>query len=110
VVANMSMSLDGFIEDASGGVDALFGWYAGGAEVVAMPGDDREFRTSPASADHIRATIAATGALVCGRRLFDLTRAWGGRHPAGVSVFVVTHRVPDNWAHPDAPFTSSPTG
>lgn len=75
-----------------------------------MPGDDREFRTSQVSADHMRATIAATGVLVCGRRLFDLTRAWGGRHPAGVSVFVVTHRVPDNWAHPDAPFTSSPTG
>jgi len=42
---------------------------------------------------------------VCGRRLFDLTQGWGGHHPAGVPVFVVTHRVPDDWPHPDAPFT-----
>ncbi|MEV6945636.1 dihydrofolate reductase family protein [Streptomyces sp. NPDC051172] len=40
-----------------------------------------------------------------GRRLFDVTRGWDGRHPFGVPVYVVTHRAPADWAHPEAPFT-----
>lgn len=104
-VANMSMSLDGYIEDSSGGVNEVFAWLSSGDDAVAVPGDEREFRTAPASAEYLREAFAATGALVCGRRLFDLTHGWSGRHPAGVPVFVVTHRPPDDWAHPDAPFT-----
>lgn len=105
VVANMSMSLDGFVEDRDGGIGELFAWYSGGDRAVEMPGDSREFRISEASAEQLREAVLATGALVCGRKLFDLTRGWGGRHPAGVPVFVVTHRPPDDWAYPDAPFT-----
>jgi dihydrofolate reductase len=105
VVANMSMSLDGFIEDADGVVGELFTWYGAGDQVVEMPGDARQFRLSRSSADRLRDVVSSTGALVCGRRLFDLTQGWGGRHPAGVPVFVVTHRPPSDWAHPEAPFT-----
>lgn len=105
VVANMSMSLDGFIEDAAGSVEQLFGWFGAGEESVTMPGDDREFRMSSASAEHYRASVAGTGALVCGRRLFDLAQGWGGQHPAGVPVFVVTHQPPPDWPDPEAPFT-----
>lgn len=106
VVANMSMSLDGYIEDASGGVEHLFSWlYGSGEEVVAVPGDERKFRTSEASAEQLREGFAKTGALVTGRRLFDLTHGWSGRHPVGAPVFVVTHQAPDDWAYPDAPFT-----
>jgi dihydrofolate reductase len=105
VVANMSMSLDGFVEAPDGSVDALFGWYSRGEHVITMPGDEREFRTSNASATYLRAAVARTGALLCGRRLFDLTGGWGGRHPVGVPVFVLTHAAPNDWARPDAPFT-----
>ena len=105
VVANMSMSLDGFIEDADGGVGEVFAWLGAGDTAVPAPGDGREFRVSRASADHMTASWAGTGALVCGRRLFDLTRGWGGRHPVGCPVFVVTHGAPEDWAHPEAPFT-----
>lgn len=105
VVANMSMSLDGFVEDSNGGVEQVFGWLGSGDEAVAAPGDEREFRTSPASAEYLRKGFAGTGALVCGRRLFDLTQGWRGRHPAGVSVFVVTHQAPEAWPYPDAPCT-----
>jgi dihydrofolate reductase len=48
--------------------------------------------------------------LIAGRRLFDLAQGWGGRHPLDVAVFVVTHRAPDNWVHPDASFTSVTDG
>jgi hypothetical protein len=30
VISNMSMSLDGFIEDANGSVEKLFEWYTAG--------------------------------------------------------------------------------
>ena len=81
VVANMSMSLDGFIEDSRGGVAEVFAWTTSGPVASTMPGDDREFRTSSASAEHLRRSVTGTGALVCGRRLLDLAQGWGGRHP-----------------------------
>lgn len=111
VVANMSMSLDGYVEDVDGGVSEVFEWMSGGEHEVEIPGAEGEFRTSaPASAKHFQDAVARTGALVCGRRLFDLTHGWGGRHPAGCPVFVVTHRVPEEWPHPDAPIRmSAPT-
>lgn len=106
VVANMAMSLDGYIEDAEARVDQVLAWlYGSGEAVVTAPGDECEFRTSQASAEHLREAFGGTGALVTGRRLFDLTRGWSGRHPVGAPVFVVTHQPPDNWAYPDAPFT-----
>jgi dihydrofolate reductase len=105
VVANMSMSLDGFIEGPGGDVGALFAWCGAGAEVTRAPGGGPEFRTSSASAELLREAWAGLGALVCGRRLFDLTHGWGGRHPVDVPVFVVTHRPPGHWDHPEAPFT-----
>ncbi len=46
------------------------------------------------------------GALVIGRRLFDLTNGWDGKPAAGEHVFVVTHQPPTDWEHVDAaPFT-----
>jgi dihydrofolate reductase len=105
VVANMSMSLDGFIADPSDGVDQLFGWYGNGDVAVPTPNGQFAFRTSEASAAHLREAFDRIGALVCGRRLFDHTQGWGGSHPIGVPVFVVTHRVPDGWPRDDAPFT-----
>lgn len=106
VVANMSMSVDGFIEDRHGDANQhLFAWYASGQRSSTMPGDGRQFRTSDASADLRREVMAGLGALVGGRTLFDLTSGWGGRHPTGVPVFVVTHEQPAAWRYPDAPFT-----
>ena len=105
VVADMSMSLDGFIADPSDGVDRLFGWYGNGDVEVPTARPDFTFRTSEASAQHLRAALSEVGALVCGRRLFDISGGWGGKHPMGVPVVVVTHSVPDGWPRDDAPFT-----
>lgn len=105
VVANMSMSLDGFIADPQDGVEHLFGWYGNGTVETPTADPRWSFRTSQASADRLRQGLAGIGALVGGRRLFDLTQGWGGSHPMGVPVFVVTHSVPGDWDHPEAPFT-----
>jgi dihydrofolate reductase len=100
-----TMSLDGFIADPSDGVGPLFDWYDNG-EVAIAPGDpERTFHVSRASAEYMRESWSTIGAVVIGRRLFDLTNGWNGRPAAGDAVFVVTHEPPTDWAFPDAPFT-----
>lgn len=54
-------------------------------------------RLTEVSAAHLREIGSMSGAIVCGRKLWDLTNAWGGRHPMGVPVVVLTHGVPDGW-------------
>jgi len=107
VEAHMTMSLDGFIADPSDGVGPLFDWYNAGGVTVPSADPRWTFHVDELSAGFLRDMLAANGALVCGRRLFDVTDGWGGRHPTGVPVFVVTHRPADEWRqrHPEAPFT-----
>src|SRR5215210_8177212 len=62
-------------------------------------------KVSPLSAEVLRETRRTTGALVTGRRTFDLTSGWGGRHPLDVPVFVLTHTVPQEWLYEGSPFT-----
>jgi dihydrofolate reductase len=62
------------------------------------------FRVLPQSAELLRETRTTTGVLVTGRRLFDLTHGWGGGHPLGVPIFVLTHTVPQEWAYEGSPF------
>ncbi|HEX4725162.1 MAG TPA: hypothetical protein VH333_21815 [Pseudonocardiaceae bacterium] len=35
------------------------------------------------------------------RHLFDITQGWGGTHPLGVPVVVVTHEPSVDWPHTD---------
>lgn len=107
VIANMSMSLDGFVEDRRGSVRDLFAWYTAGGETTTMPGDERKFRTSEASAATLRDAIATTGAILCGRKLFDLTNGWNGHHPVGAPIVCVTHHTPADWPHPGVTFVST---
>jgi dihydrofolate reductase len=101
VIANMSMSLDGFIADPSDGIDQLFGWMGNGDVEVPTAVEWATFRMSQASADYMREALTGVGALIAGRHLFDITQGWGGTHPLGVPVFVVTHEAPADWPHTD---------
>ncbi|MEW1588674.1 dihydrofolate reductase family protein [Micromonospora vinacea] len=99
VTTGATMSLDGYIADAShGGFEYLFQWYENGDVETPTADPELTFRTSAVSALHLRALTERTGALVVGRRLFDITGGWGGRHPLDVPVVVVTHSVPEGWA------------
>jgi dihydrofolate reductase len=101
VIANMSMSLDGFIADPADGIDQLFGWMGNGDVEVPTAVDWATFRVSPASAEYMRNALSSVGALIAGRHLFDITHGWGGTHPVGAPVFVVTHEPPADWPHTD---------
>jgi dihydrofolate reductase len=49
----------------------------------------------------MRDALTGAGALITGRHLFDITHGWGGTHPLGVPVFVLTHEPPTDWPHTD---------
>ena len=89
VVADMSMSLDGFVADANDSVDLVFSWYS-----------KPQPETNPEQAPAERGA-AGLKVIVAGRRTFDSANGWGGRHPTGVPVLVVTHSTPDGWPRPE---------
>lgn len=96
VVSHLTMSLDGFIADPHDGVAELFGWYEAGPVTVPSADERWSFKVDERSAQVLRETLTATGALVCGRRLFDHTSGWADRHPVGAPVVVVTHHRPQD--------------
>ena len=82
-------SLDGFIAGPNDGAEApmgeggdrLLAWYFGGDTEYRLPGTEMVFKVAPETAKYLRETSTTTGALVTGRRTFDLTHGWGGGHP-----------------------------
>lgn len=105
VVANMSMSLDGFVADASDGVGHVFAWQNAGTVPIRLPDGSEAARVSEASARHLSETFAQARVLVVGRRTFDLSKAWQGNPPLGLPTVVVTHQAPDEWKNDGKPFT-----
>lgn len=107
VGTGFSMSLDGFIAGPNDDVQRLFAWMSqGDTDYTMTSGEhDIEFKVSPQSLDMFEDAKSANGALVTGRRLFDITGGWGGKHPLDVPIVVVTHSVPPEWANADSPFT-----
>jgi dihydrofolate reductase len=96
IFTHMTMSLDGFIADPDDGIDDLFDWYGAGDVVVPSANESISLTVDEASAGVLRDLTGNVGALVSGRRLFDLTDGWGDNHPVGAPVVVVTHRTPEN--------------
>ena len=81
VIADMSMSLDGFVAGPDDQPGPVFGWYE--KEQPAWPGGAPEG--------------TGVGVIVYGRRTFEVANGWGGNHPIGVPVIVVTHELPGGW-------------
>jgi dihydrofolate reductase len=96
VVLDMSMSLDGFITGPDDGPDhglgvggeRLHAWLPeGGAETSSYRPDDESGAT-------VFDELMDTGAVITGRRTFDIAGGWSGDHHDGVPVFVLTHDAP----------------
>jgi dihydrofolate reductase len=103
VVAIMSMSLDGYVADLNDGVAEVFDWYftSGDVEIHTGGSDPMTFKVSEPSAEHIRDLTSGLGAVLTGRRTFDVAQGWGGNHAWG-PAFVLTHHIPAGWPRPDS--------
>jgi dihydrofolate reductase len=110
VVAGLTMSVDGYIANTDDSVGHLFDWYDSGELELRWPGNDMVSHLTPQSAEYLQHAINGAGALVVGRRVYDYTHGWGGNHPVGVPLFLVTHDPPEKWPRPDAPFTAVADG
>jgi dihydrofolate reductase len=113
VTSGLTMSLDGFIAGPNDGPEhplgengmRLFDWYESGDNEYEMPSGGMTFKVSPQSAEMLNRAFYSIGAIVTGRRTFDITNGWGGRHPLDVPMVVLTHTVPDGWDYEGSPFT-----
>ena len=103
IVAIMSMSLDGYVADGDDGVAEVFDWYSTSGDVEIQTGgsDPMTFKMSGPSAEHFAALTSELGAVLTGRRTFDVAQGWGGNHAWG-PAFVLTHHIPDGWPRPDS--------
>jgi dihydrofolate reductase len=121
VIVALSMSLDGFIAGANDGRDQglgrggmrLFDWYFNGdtpirhyqaaaSRGVPVP----PFKLSSSSAQVFEELIESGGAVVTGRRTYDIAGAWGGNGPLpGLPLFVLTHHVPEHVPHGESRYT-----
>jgi dihydrofolate reductase len=90
VVINMSMSLDGFITEPNEAVGNPLGDDPGRLHDWMF---DAKTETDAAILDEI---YASTGAVLIGKRMFDVGfKPWGDPPPFGMPVFVVTHEARD---------------
>lgn len=99
VMVDLSVSLDGFIagtDDGPGlplgrGGEHLFTWMSAGPESNRV-----EHRLTPPDASKVVVDewMTGSGAIISGRRTFDIANGWKEGHPIDVPIFVVTHKVP----------------
>jgi dihydrofolate reductase len=121
VIVALTMSLDGFIAGSNDGPEQglgeggmrLFDWYFGGdtpirqyqaaaSRGVSVP----PFKLAQRSAAVFEELIASGGAVVTGRRTYDIAGAWGGNGPLpGLPLFVLTHRVPEHVPRGESHYT-----
>jgi dihydrofolate reductase len=103
VKAQMAMSLDGFIADPEDRCDELFGFYMSGDVPLRLAEGYPEMHVSRQTAELMQRETETTGAMVVGRRLYDMTNGWGG-HPGGdVPMVVLTHDAPEDWPRDGVP-------
>jgi dihydrofolate reductase len=111
VVTAHSTSLDGCIAGADDspeqplgvGGGRLFTWFSDGDTPSRYyPG----FKMSAVSAAFFDEGVSRVGAVISGRRTYDISGAWGGSGPMpGIPLFVLTHHVPDTVPAGDPPYT-----
>jgi dihydrofolate reductase len=85
VLLDMTVSLDGYVSGPGDEVGRLHRWvFAGGDESAGFSDENRKVQKD-----------ADIGAVIAGRRTFDLASGWGGRPPIDVPWVVPSHDVPE---------------
>jgi dihydrofolate reductase len=103
IILDITMSLDGFIAGPDDHGKPLHHWLFSGD----TPGAYNDFfKLSKKSAKVFDNFIKTTGAIVAGRRTYDITGGWGGNHPfPGVPVFVLSSHPPEKVPEGSTAFT-----
>ncbi len=103
VVLDITMSIDGFIAGLNDDVkQSLHGWLFNGNTPCAY---SDFFHLSKKSAKVFDDLIKNTGAIIAGKRTYDITGGWGGSHPfPNVPMFIVTHDIPKYVPKGSTPF------
>ena len=95
VVANLAMSLDGFIAAPDDSCDELFGFYEDGSTELRVADGWPAFHMDEPSLTLFREAVARIGCHVVGRRLYDITHGWGGHPGNEAPIVVLTHTPPE---------------
>ncbi len=112
VIADITMSLDGFVTGPDAGPDAGLG--VGGEPLHAWVTDSDD----PVDAEILQSSMDETGAVVMGRNLFDVIdgplgwnddMGYGAEHAGRPPFFVVTHSAPEQ-VRLELDFTFVPEG
>jgi dihydrofolate reductase len=105
VSTGFSMSLDGFVAEPDDSVERVFRWYTLGGATQEIATGDHTIPMNEAGAEFVKEAAKSIGALVTGRRQFEQTHGWGGKHPLDVPIVVVTHRRAPDWVEASWPMT-----
>jgi dihydrofolate reductase len=110
IVLDISMSLDGFIAGlhdgpdnpmGDNGVEKLHKWIWGD-RTDGVPGDG----ATGVNREVLSELKNTTGAIVVGRRTYDIVNGWGGTHPFGaIPAFVLSKDIPENVPQGETKFT-----
>jgi dihydrofolate reductase len=99
----VSVSVDGFMAGPDGVDAGLHDWLTAGDTPSRL---NPAFTMSEPSAEFFDAGVSSLGAVIAGRRTYNVSRAWGWRGPMpGLPLFVVTHRSPETVPAGDPPYT-----
>jgi dihydrofolate reductase len=101
VMVDLTISLDGFIAGPGDGDEHplgkrggmhLFDWYTSGTEPMH---NSRLFRPEGVNRGIVERMYAELGAVIFGRRTYDIARGWGGTFPVNdAPIFILTHTPP----------------
>lgn len=97
VVVDISMSLDGFVAGPHDGLarglgeggEPIHNWIMGGPWTYR---DGPPFQSSGVDREVLTEIFAAAGAIIVGRRMYDVVDGWGEESVFDMPVFVVTSR------------------
>jgi dihydrofolate reductase len=111
IVTGLAVSADGYIagpDDRAGqplgvGGQRLFDWYSDGDTPSRLY---PSFRLSAQSAAFFDEFAGRFGAVISGRRTYDIVNGWNGNGPLpGVPLFILTHQAPDIVPNGDSAYT-----
>jgi dihydrofolate reductase len=112
VVIDVSTSLDGYVAGPNDGQkyplgqrggEHIFDWFTTGTKPA--HGSDL-FKPEGNNVQVVDEMVERAGAMLTGRRTYDITHGWGGSHPIkGLPIFIVSHSVPRDIPRGDSEIT-----